>query len=248
MTNQRNRERGSSEERSKRADRILDAAAGLIERWGYNKTTIDDIARHAGVAKGTIYLHWKTRDDLFWALLSREDLRIVESLRQHVVSDSEGMTLHNLFRYIVLDTLKNPLAKAMLLMDSNILGELARRDYMSASFPERMGGLKVFLEYLRDQGAIRHDIDIQKHIYMLSAIVMGFLMIDQWMPDDFIYSDEEMADMTAEAIKRTLEPCEAKQPPAREKQQAIVGAFSSYMEQVVEIRKREQQKDSEATS
>ena len=45
------------EEKSKRQDRarrILDAAAELIQRWGYNKTTIDDIARQAGGAKGTI--------------------------------------------------------------------------------------------------------------------------------------------------------------------------------------------------
>ena len=33
-----------------RAERILDAAATLVERWGYNKTTIDDIARQSGVA------------------------------------------------------------------------------------------------------------------------------------------------------------------------------------------------------
>ncbi len=57
--------------RQGRADRILDAAAELILRWGYRKTTIDDIARQAGVAKGTIYLHWKTREDLFMALLTR---------------------------------------------------------------------------------------------------------------------------------------------------------------------------------
>lgn len=50
------------EERSKRqerAHRILDAAAELVLRWGYKKTTIDDIAKQAKVAKGTIYLHWK---------------------------------------------------------------------------------------------------------------------------------------------------------------------------------------------
>src|SRR5258708_7622007 len=184
LVSQRKDEQGQGEERSKReqrADRILDAAAELIARWGYNKTTIDDIARQAGVAKGTIYLHWKTRDDLFWALLSREDLRIVESLRQHIVSDPEGLTLYKLIRHIMLDTLRNPLTKAMLLMDSNMLGELARRDYGSTSYRERMDGFRNFLVHLRDQRAIRADIDIQEQIYMLSAILMGFLMIDQWM-------------------------------------------------------------------
>src|SRR5436305_2585490 len=91
--------------RQERADRILDAAAELIERWGYNKTTIDDIARQAGVAKGTIYLHWKTRDDLFWALLTREDVRLAADIRQRIASDPAGMTLHSLIKHIILVTL-----------------------------------------------------------------------------------------------------------------------------------------------
>ncbi|MGW2198666.1 helix-turn-helix domain-containing protein, partial [Streptosporangium sp. NPDC001682] len=40
-----------------RADRILDAAAELLVRLGYRKVTIDDIARLAGIGKGTVYLH-----------------------------------------------------------------------------------------------------------------------------------------------------------------------------------------------
>ncbi len=251
MANQRKSGQGQTEERSKRAeraDRILDAAAELIARWGYNKTTIDDIAKQAGVAKGTIYLHWKTRDDLFWALLTREDVRLAEDIRQWIASDPEGITLHSLIKHITLVTLKSPLAKAMLLMDSDMLGELARRDYTSASFPERMAGWKGFLEYLREQGAIRTDIGIQEHIYMLSAIVMGFLMIDQWMPADFTYSDEEIADMTAEAIRRTLEPLDTEQAgAATERKQAIASAFTSYMDKAVAMLKKETQQE-EVTS
>jgi AcrR family transcriptional regulator len=252
LASQRKGEHGQIEERSKReerADRILDAAAELIERWGYNKTTIDDIARQAGVAKGTIYLHWKTRDDLFWTLLTREDIRLAERLQQRIASDPEGMTLHGLIKHIILVTMKSPLAKAMLLMDSNMLGQLARRDYSSASFPERMAGFRDFLTHLRDQGAIRADIDIQEQIYMLSAIVMGYLMIDQWMPDDFTYSDEEIADMAAESIRRTLEPRETEQATTgTDRKQAIERTFTSFMDQAVEIRKREIQKEEEVTS
>ncbi|MFL5626992.1 MAG: TetR/AcrR family transcriptional regulator [Ktedonobacteraceae bacterium] len=251
MAHHHKRGHGQKEERSKReerADKILDAAAELIARWGYNKTTIDDIARQAGVAKGTIYLHWKTRDDLFWALLAREDLRLAEDIRQRIASDPEGGTLHGLIKHTTLATLKSPLAKAMLLMDSDMLGELARRDYTSASFPERMAGLKDFLEYLREQGAIRADIGIQEHIYMLSAIVMGFLMIDQWMPASLTHSDEEIADMTAEAIRRTLEPPDAEQAGvATDGRQAIASAFTSYMDKAVAMLKKETQQE-EGTS
>ena len=58
--------------RRARAQRILDAASALILCWGYNKTTLDDVSRQAGVAKGTLYLHWKTREELFAALIERE--------------------------------------------------------------------------------------------------------------------------------------------------------------------------------
>ncbi|HEV2580965.1 MAG TPA: helix-turn-helix domain-containing protein [Ktedonobacteraceae bacterium] len=45
------------DERTLRAERLLDVAAALLVRWGYRKTTLDDVAREAGVGKGTIYLH-----------------------------------------------------------------------------------------------------------------------------------------------------------------------------------------------
>src|SRR5690349_23860201 len=99
--------RDQTEERSKRqerADRILDAAAELMLRWGYNKTTIDDIARYAGVAKGTIYLHWKTREDLFTALMQREYIRLAEDIKQRVVSDPEGGTLRGITKHTMLGT------------------------------------------------------------------------------------------------------------------------------------------------
>ncbi len=44
------------DERQRREERLLDAATTLLVRWGYRKTTIDDVAREAGVGKGTIYL------------------------------------------------------------------------------------------------------------------------------------------------------------------------------------------------
>ena len=55
-----------------REQRILDAAANLIAHYGYDKTTVDEIAREAGVSKGAIYLHFKSKEDLFEALLLRE--------------------------------------------------------------------------------------------------------------------------------------------------------------------------------
>src|SRR5512133_3371714 len=83
------KQRKESKKRIDRAHRILDTATALILRWGYSKTTIDDIARQAGVAKGTIYLHWKTREALFAALMTREKLLFAEDFKQRIIADPE---------------------------------------------------------------------------------------------------------------------------------------------------------------
>jgi AcrR family transcriptional regulator len=66
---------------SNRDERLLDAAADLIVRLGYDKTTISDIASQAGVAKGAIYLHWASKDDLFEALIIREMRRMLDDMK-----------------------------------------------------------------------------------------------------------------------------------------------------------------------
>ncbi len=197
------------EERSKRqerADRILDAAAELILRWGYKKTTIDDIARQAGVAKGTIYLHWKTREDLFMALLIREDLKLTEDMKQRITRDPEGSTLRGFVKHSTIALMKSPLMKAMLLNNTDMLGELASREYRSPTYAERIENYKTFLEFLRSHGLVSTDIGIREQTYILSAVWIGFLLVDPWMPQEFKFSDDEIVEMLADTVQRVLEP------------------------------------------
>ena len=243
MASQRKGEQGQIEERSKReqrADRILDAAAELMLRWGYNKTTIDDIARFAGVAKGTIYLHWKTREDLFMALMRREYVRLVEDIQQRISSDPEGGTLHGITKHSMLATMKSPLMKAVLLRDTDLLGEWTRKEYASPSYSAQIAQSLALVEHLRSRGVVRDDIDIRKQVFMLDAITMGFLMIDQYMPDDFKYSDEEIVEMTAEAIERVF--ASSQQPDEKTKQE-ISNVLISTFDYVLAIRNRIDQEE-----
>jgi AcrR family transcriptional regulator len=52
-------------------DRILDAAQSLFVRYGVKRTSIDDVAREAGVAKGTVYLSFESKAELFAAIAER---------------------------------------------------------------------------------------------------------------------------------------------------------------------------------
>src|SRR6059058_3488189 len=236
LASQRKSAHGQIEERSKReqrAERILDAAAELMLRWGYNKTTIDDIARYAGVAKGTIYLHWKTREDLFTALMKREYIRLVEDVQQRIANDPEGGTLHGITKHSMLATMKSPLMKAVLLRDTDLLGEWTRKEYASPSYSAQIAQSLALIELLRSRGVVRDDIDVRRQVFMLDAITMGFLMIDQYMPDDFKYSDEEIVEMTAETVERVFAP--SQQPDEKTKQE-ISNALISTFDDIIALR------------
>lgn len=51
--------------------RILDAAQALFWRYGVKRTSIDDVAAEAGVAKGTVYLYFDNKETLFFEVAER---------------------------------------------------------------------------------------------------------------------------------------------------------------------------------
>lgn len=51
---------------------ILAAAEELFHRFGYRKTTVAEIARAAGIAKGAIYLHFPSKEEIFLSIVGRQ--------------------------------------------------------------------------------------------------------------------------------------------------------------------------------
>ncbi len=52
-------------------DAILSAAAQLFARFGYRKTSIDDVAKRVRIGKGTVYLYFSSKEELFGAIVNR---------------------------------------------------------------------------------------------------------------------------------------------------------------------------------
>jgi AcrR family transcriptional regulator len=61
-------------------DAILDATDRLLGRSGYKKMTIDDLAKEVGIGKGSVYLHFESKEEI---ALSHID-RIIERLKRRL--------------------------------------------------------------------------------------------------------------------------------------------------------------------
>ena len=78
----RRRRAVSAEDKSQRRDEIMAAAKEVFARKGFHDTTIADIAKQAGLAYGSIYWYFDSKDELFHALMAVEE----SALRSHVAA------------------------------------------------------------------------------------------------------------------------------------------------------------------
>ena len=69
---------------------ILDATERLLARFGYQKMTMDDIAREAGISKRTIYFHFPSKEEVALSSIDRIVDRLLDGLR--AIADAPGVT------------------------------------------------------------------------------------------------------------------------------------------------------------
>jgi TetR/AcrR family fatty acid metabolism transcriptional regulator len=78
---------GSVMRESDKHQQIIEAAVRVFARNGYYNSRVSDIAREAGVASGTIYLYFKTKDDILVTLFREKMAAWVASVREQIAGE-----------------------------------------------------------------------------------------------------------------------------------------------------------------
>ncbi len=91
--------KGGNTRRNHRREQIIDSAAELFANLNFHQVLMDDVARRANLAKGTIYNYFKTKEELYLAIISDRLQHLLEILQRRV--DTRNDSLTNLRRMIV---------------------------------------------------------------------------------------------------------------------------------------------------
>ena len=198
-----------------RVERVLDSAAELLVRWGYQRVTIDEIARHAGIGKGTVYLHFRTKEALFLTVLLRTHRRVAERRVQSMEADPASVLPAVLMRESYLELAADPVLRSLYLGDAEVLGRLAHESATTLRelTERRSEALGEHLRLLQAAGCLRGDLSVDALRYTLTAIVMGFYTVDGMQlpgPDPDV---TEKAALLERAIAAALQ---VPDPPAAE--------------------------------
>lgn len=215
-------------------DRLLNAAAHLMIRYGYDKTTLDDVAREAGVSRSTLYTRWKKKDALFQALIWRESLRYLEAFIERFEADHNAGTLAGFFHLAMSLLEDNAFIAALYKNDSHMLGALFLRENVTQLYQWRIQSTQAFLTVLQQAGMVRADVDVHLLSYLLNCLQFGVLKMGEMLPAG---ATPPMQTVVQETIQMLNGYAASREVPAETGHAALLGYLHTLYEQMTTFEK-----------
>ncbi|GGK97563.1 TetR family transcriptional regulator [Sphaerisporangium melleum] len=193
-----------------RADWILDAAGELLVAWGYRRVTIEDVARRAGIGKGTVYLHFKTKEMLFLTVVMREQVRLIDRFVAAFGADPSLALPSQLARLAYLWVHEDPIIHVIVTGDPETLGALVRSgaDQLGPLMKTRRRTIAGYFAVMREHGVVRDDLAPEALLHAYTAILTGFLTVDPYHVDGEMPL-EAKAELLAYTVRSSFEDPDA---------------------------------------
>jgi AcrR family transcriptional regulator len=166
-------------QRRERERLILQAAEELLVERGYHETSIDDIAARVGISKGTVYLHFGSKEDLVIALFERGMEDFVHTLDTILASPaSPRARLEAILRHIYADMSSSRfqlghMLFALMRQDPALFGRFAeRRCTFPALWDEPMRRVAAVLDEGKATGEFDPEIPTPVMVRLFGSLMM----------------------------------------------------------------------------
>ena len=182
---------------------ILDAAENVFSENAFAKATIAQVAQVAGVAEGTIYDHFKSKDDLLFSVAARGFDEHLKGLPQVFEVKTPARKLRRLLRYhFMIYSTNRRFLKVFL---TQILFNLAF--YKSSAYE----GFKLYISEIEDiieegkrVGAFREDVNARvfRNMFLgaFSFMAIRWLLVGDNRPYDKMTEIDHLVDLLTRAV------------------------------------------------
>lgn len=171
--------------REETRQKLLDAALQVFARNGYERATVDEIVREAGFSKGAFYVHFETKEDLFWEMLEERITAQQEMFRQVVdpslsVAENERRILEQAFNMSA-----HPLGPAVILeFTAHGMRNDKVREQLARMYERWHTFVAETLTAGRELGVVRNDIDLTLLASTIMALFEGSMIQSHFAPDN----------------------------------------------------------------
>ena len=186
-------------------DRVLEASRELLAEGGVDGLTIDGVSARSGVAKTTIYRHWRSKEDLALAVL-------LEMTEQVVEVPELGNTRAEFVALIerVIDILDTTLMGQVM---KGLVSDLATDPSLAQAFRERVVALRLKeIRHLIARGAERGDLRPDADAELLHDVLFGAVYHRLLLSGRTL--DETYAEQVVDSVLGGLDPKNQPGPPA----------------------------------
>jgi AcrR family transcriptional regulator len=189
---------------------LLDAAEEVFYDNGVARTSLEQIARHAGMTRGAVYWHFKNKADLFHALLDRVRMPF-EELLEEVRSTSDVKSPLETLRLACLNGLpriEQPHAQrihSILLHRCEFFSDINPLEMQNRLVEECQAGMREQFRYAYEQGLLVSHLSPDTASRLLQSTLSG--LIHDWLrnPECFSLQEEgsELINTFFRLIQRT---------------------------------------------
>jgi len=191
--------------REKTRQRLLASALGIFARNGYERATVDEIVRDAGFSKGAFYVHFKSKDDLFWTMLEERILHRQDAFRQSVTPGASfRQNVRGLLTAIFDLESEDPSWPAIVMEFAAHAGRNAEvRDRFATIYERWREVIVAMLRRGQAAGQVRDDIDLAFAASAAIALIEGTITQSRLAPNEIVL--DEMIDPLCALLSQALE-------------------------------------------
>lgn len=183
-------------------ERILLESMRLFLANGFVGTSVKNLTDAAGIARGTLYWHFSSKDQILDEILNRYSKQFVNGWIETIKGEGRNFLtkFYALYKFITEFTRDH---RELLLVFDTLFGEISRNGTKAASkMKEIRSKLRVSIESLlaagQKEGMVDQNIDVTMHAHIIMATFTGMLL--NW----FVYEDVLDAVAYSRAFRETL--------------------------------------------